>query len=463
MGIEKIFILAFSGIVILALTILAFRKTLYIWILFAGLIGIPFLSVRNSSLMYSELLLAPLIFIWLTEKKFGLGLVKLSELSSMHTKIEKSMWAMIGAFTISSVFGIVFTNPSVGGEHAFILGKLMALFLYIAPVMAALIVADSIRSFNDVSRICLLLITLGIFSFIPHLPKIGELARALQGRIGWTWMSVTILFSFSLSYFLFHPKTTKRIQNIIVSLILGIQVFSMYFLGTASYKAIILANYAVVLTVFYYRSKITAFLVVLLSIIVFLATIATFNYYVDQETQEGSWGSHGSARTAIWKHSLLIFKERPIFGIGPYNYTDYSLYVADKSKYSDERWGVMTSAHGQYIQILVETGVVGTLAFLWFMIELFKLLKYFIEPHPDYKINIISSAIAAILVSRLAVAMVGDYLIAQYHNAGLQSFCVTVYFWICLGVLIGLKRIIMLEDKPSEADDGFPIEVASQI
>jgi hypothetical protein len=446
MGIEKIFILVFSGTVILAITTVAFRKMLYTWILLAGAIGIPVLSVRQSNLMFSELLLAPLLFLWFTEKKLALGFIKLSELSSTKTNIEKSMWAMIGAFTISSVFGIVFKDPSLVGEHGFIIGKLTALFLYVAPVMAALVIADSISSFKDVLKISYLLIILGIFTFFV---KVIGFTRVIQGGFaGWSWMNISLLFSFSIAYLLFHPKITRKLQNYFLCSVLAVQTFSAYFLGIGAYKAIFLANFVIVFTVFYFRSRAMTFLIFCISIIIFIASFATFNYYMEKEREEGSWG-----RIGIWQHSLSIVKKRPILGVGPYNYYDYSLYVASKKRGADS--AVITSPHGQYIQILVETGAVGALAFLWFMRELFKLLKYFLKLNSDYSINVVSSAVAAILLSRLAIGIVGDYLISQYHNGGLQSFCVTVYFWICLGVLIGLRRIVMFDDEQDGANEGL--------
>ncbi len=457
MDIKQLLVIASSGTAVLAFATISFRKALFTWILLAGVIGIPILVVRQSHLMFSELLLAPLLFLWFMKKKLGLGFIKLSELSRTKTNIENSMWAMIGAFTISTVFNLILKDPSVGGTHMFVMGKLMALFLYIAPVMAALVVADSIDSFDDVRRICFLLITLGIFTFIAVRPvnqllpeEVKDLLRGFQGDVGWPWMSVTILFSFSLAYLVFHPKITKKVQNVFVSFVIGLNLITVYLSGAATYKAIILANCVLVLTILYFRSRVMAFSIFCITIITFLATFHIYTYYVEQERQEGTWGRRGSARPVVWQHSLVIFAERPIFGVGPYNYYDYSLYVASKRTDRNRNWGVMTSPHGQYVQILVETGAIGALAFSWFMIELFRLLKYFMKLNSDYRINIIASAIAAILVSRLAVGLVGDYVIPQYHNGGLQTFCSTVYFWVCLGILIGLKRIVMLEDKQTE-------------
>ena len=105
------------------------------------------------------------------------------------------------------------------------------------------------------------------------------------------------------------------------------------------------------------------------------------------------------------------------------------------------------SPHGQYVQLLVETGLLGALTFLWFLFELFKLLRYFLKNQKDFRVNIVASAISAILISRLAAGILGDYIIPQYHNGGLQSFCSTIYFWIGVGILIGLKRVLLFEQQ----------------
>jgi O-antigen ligase len=458
MDVNQLLIIGFTTIIILIFAVVNFKKVLYTWILLAGVVGIPLLIVRESRLMLSELFLIPLLFLWAMEKILGHKFIRLPGLSSTKTKIENSMWAMIGAFTISLVYNLVFPDPSVGGEHTFIMGKIMAWFLYVASVLAAFTIADSIGSFDDARRISFLLIILGIFSFIVQYQEEDTLLsflRIFQKDVGWPWLSVAILFSLSIAYFLFHPKMTKKFQNLVIILILSIQVFSAYFLGTATYKAVLVVNYSIMSTIFYYRSKTMGFLILFISIIIFLSTISIFNYYVEQETQEESWGMHSGSRLSIWHQSLLIFWERPILGIGPYNYYDYSLYMSRKRQGSHEQWGVMTSPHGQYIQILTETGVIGALAFLWFVIELFKLLKYFLNPNFEYKIRIIVSAISAILVSRIIVAIIGDYIIPQYHNGGLQTFCSTVYFWVGLGVLIGLKRVLTIENDKALIQNNY--------
>jgi O-antigen ligase len=444
MGIEKTLILSIAATILVAFTIVNFRKTLYAWILLGGVVGVPVLVVRESRLMFSELLIALLLSLWLLERKLNLGLISLPNLRGNKTNIEKSMWTMIIAFTLSTIFNILFQDPAVGGEHTFVLAKLMALFLYVASVMSALLISDTITSLIEIRRLCILMIILGLFVCVAQLQGRHGFLGLFPGHVAWPWMSVTLLFSFALAYFLFDKRFSKKLQAIIIFTLIAGHIFYSFFTGTATYKAPILVSLVIITVIFYHRYGKAALIFVSIAGILFLTTSSLLTLYVAQERQEGSL-----TRFDIWRHSLSITAEQPLFGIGPYNYYDYSIYVAAKKSRRDPRYalGVITSPHNQYVQILTETGLLGTGVFLWFLFELCKLIKSLISCSFDSKTNILLSALTAIILSRLAVGLVGDYLIPQYHNGGLQTFCSTIYFWISLGVLISLRRISITENQ----------------
>lgn len=72
-----------------------------------------------------------------------------------------------------------------------------------------------------------------------------------------------------------------------------------------------------------------------------------------------------SVRTAVWRNTLTMVKERPIFGFGFGNfkvfYPKYSHRVVYDSKVSaTEHW---EGPHNDYLQIAVETGIIGLLFF----------------------------------------------------------------------------------------------------
>lgn len=74
----------------------------------------------------------------------------------------------------------------------------------------------------------------------------------------------------------------------------------------------------------------------------------------------------GSGRFEIWENALKIFMENPIFGIGIYNFQQYNLLYFNDYHYP----------HNTYLEILVESGIIGfTLYLAFFMILIYKLYE----------------------------------------------------------------------------------------
>ncbi len=77
-------------------------------------------------------------------------------------------------------------------------------------------------------------------------------------------------------------------------------------------------------------------------------------------------------RINIWKTSFKMIKDKPIFGHGINTYMKtFQTYREGMDTYNSP-----TYAHNCYIQLLVEVGVVGFLAFLWILIRLFRSVFY---------------------------------------------------------------------------------------
>ena len=66
-----------------------------------------------------------------------------------------------------------------------------------------------------------------------------------------------------------------------------------------------------------------------------------------------------NSRTIIWDHVLRLIQQRPVFGHGSFTqeqiYKDYVMYGT-------------THAHNLLMELLLRTGIVGTIAYLWFLL-----------------------------------------------------------------------------------------------
>ena len=76
-------------------------------------------------------------------------------------------------------------------------------------------------------------------------------------------------------------------------------------------------------------------------------------------------------RTQIWKDSLRIFYDFPIFGTGLNTFRD--IYPKYKSLEIASR---INFAHNDYIQLLIETGIIG---FILLLVPTYLLIKYSLQ------------------------------------------------------------------------------------
>jgi len=109
----------------------------------------------------------------------------------------------------------------------------------------------------------------------------------------------------------------------------------------------------------------TSFKVALLLLLLFLAGVIFYEYnifsfgaLVDSRLKNLT---DGSGRYEIWVNAINLFLERPLGGWGAFSFRPLNLLF----------WGDDKYAHNTYIEILVETGLLGFLLFSLFLLLLF--------------------------------------------------------------------------------------------
>lgn len=127
-----------------------------------------------------------------------------------------------------------------------------------------------------------------------------------------------------------------------------------------------------------------------------------------------------SARIISWKRGLKAWIEKPILG---YGITGYSFMDA------------------QYVRVLVETGIIGFIAFLWLIISVFKQAwKIFKKMDiPYYK--------------GLTMGYIAGFIALCAHSIGANTFIIIRImepFWFFTAIIIILPQIIHRKTKPLE-------------
>ncbi|MDD3626098.1 MAG: O-antigen ligase family protein [bacterium] len=74
-------------------------------------------------------------------------------------------------------------------------------------------------------------------------------------------------------------------------------------------------------------------------------------------------------RFQMWSWGWEVFKDRPVFGIGPNNVKKYK-DVWDKYKIEGEAKNQMVHQHSNFMQMLVTLGISGFLSYIWLLISM---------------------------------------------------------------------------------------------
>lgn len=134
--------------------------------------------------------------------------------------------------------------------------------------------------------------------------------------------------------------------------------------------------------------------------------------------------TEGQSRFAIWANSLAIFKDHPFLGIGKGNFRfAYQIYARRVVK--DPAFNVQSraaDAHNDYIQLLAETGLLGSASFLLLIALLAKKFWRDLEESFDPRVLPIAFSMMAILAE-------------AFWDFPFNLPVPTAFFWIYAGIL----------------------------
>ena len=102
-------------------------------------------------------------------------------------------------------------------------------------------------------------------------------------------------------------------------------------------------------------------------------------------------------------------------------------------------YSVSFNSHNNYIDLLAQVGIVGTLIFFWWAIETARLGFSLRNKDLDPFENVFVYSALGGLAGTLVAAFFGDWLLPFIYNIGMEGFRSSVLAWIFLGSLIFIK------------------------
>lgn len=108
------------------------------------------------------------------------------------------------------------------------------------------------------------------------------------------------------------------------------------------------------------------------------------------------------SRIYIWQKTLNIFKKNPFIGVGAGNFKiNFLLYAEDRPYQIALIKEVLEDVHNDFLEILVETGIIGFLIFLFILFQIFK-TSYFTYKKEKILTSGILCSIVGLLFNSLA-------------------------------------------------------------
>jgi hypothetical protein len=137
------------------------------------------------------------------------------------------------------------------------------------------------------------------------------------------------------------------------------------------------------------------------------------------------------ALRVLWQ----VIQRNPWLGFGPSNYYHYTQLFPILG------WWVRFNSHNNYIDFVGQVGVVGLLAFAWFVVEVVRLcLAVRSRTHSGFERAYVTGAMAG-LAGSLVSGLLADWVVPFTYNIGVRGFRSSLLFWFFLGGVLAMHRI----------------------
>jgi O-antigen ligase len=230
--------------------------------------------------------------------------------------------------------------------------------------------------------------------------------------------TLSMIFCLIITYLI--AKSYRNRNDLIFYTFSAILVFIG--MATSVSKGPMLASLITVALMITILFRLKGFLISLLFMAVFVGIIFTVPSFKARyiELTDSSWKDPSTAtgvRPALWRASLKIIKDHPLFGIGERNFRQTA------KKYINGPMATMAHAHNAYLQFALTHGLIA------FMILLLLLIKLLYDT--------ISGALSGYSVGLMGVSILTVFLLASFTENTLGDSEVAMLFYFLLGTICG--------------------------
>jgi len=373
-----------------------------------------------GGLNVAVLFMAMLACLWLLQM-----LVRLGQTKFVRSQPVKPLLAFVLVVILAFIVGQLRWFPTV--SSAPLDAQLGAVAIFVLSAAAFLLVANQVRDLRWLQAMTWAFLSVGALHvgswLVPSL--LGPLGGRLQlgatsNSMFWVWMAA-LSFSQALYNRKLHPGWRIALGLLVVGILYKSVVLNDDW--KSGYMPVIVALFAIIGVRFGRAGLLLALLVVWPANYLASSAIATDEYSY-------------ATRMEAWGIVLGMLKVNPFFGFGPANYYWYTPLFLIRG------WSVNFSSHNQYVDILAQTGIVGLICFLWFVLVLGWLGWSLKDRAPEGFARAYVYGALGGLAGMLVSGMLADWFLPFTYNIGLTGFRGSVLAWLFLGGLVSIEQMI---------------------
>lgn len=306
--------------------------------------------------------------------------------------------------------------------------------IFILSFAAFILVAHQVRDIRWIKWMVFLFLGLAgpaVFigmRFLPGWRQLNQLLlhpKTTGGSLFWLWLA-----SMTFSQVLFNKKLDVKWRGLLLAVLVGYLYLA---LGrnrawTSGWAPTFVALF-VILWVARPKWAMPMTMVGVAGLIVLFQPIYNAVFIGDNEYS-------AVTRLEAWRIVGEIVKVNPILGLGPGNYYNYTLL------YPILGWYVEFNSHNNYVDIVAQTGILGLICFIWFVVVTWQLgwrLRNQV-PKDGFTQAFVYGALGG-LAGSVAAGMLGDWVLPFVYNIGIFGFRSSIYAWLFLGGLVAIDQI----------------------
>jgi O-antigen ligase len=380
----------------------------------------------SQGLLLAEALATVLLGVWVSQRRAA---------TLLKTPIDGPLLAFFGVCAVSMGGILVLPDHRVeaSASLAVSMGQVLLVLWPIGVYLAAAEFITDTRQLQWIQRAMIALAVAQVTS--PFAPL------TWRPYLGWVATFGIFASPFALAAVFATSSVTARIYYLIITIL-------PFVLGVAGGKAFLYGYVAVAgLVVLWARAPrlgaalagLGAVAVLVGIIVVGDQTLTTpLEILLNKERSQMSYGGN-TGRGALAAAAVSIWQEAPIIGVGPGN--SY-VYMLQRSR--------IGTPHNQYLNILVEFGILGLAAWLVFLVAAWRTgLRIYREArHPIHRTFALGWL--GMFAGMVAGGITGDFMIHSIRNGGIELFSGYYLQWVLLGALVAIPGIERRRHAPEE-------------